>query len=114
MPVIPEELHTFAIQWNLQKIRPSRIEESPSGRPDLLYHIPDLTGSRDLMASISLIDKEMAEKLCGVDRSPEHGCSEEIFELVSLTMHEKGLTMPATPDNALVLFCTLVDDIMDI
>lgn len=113
MPVIREELHKFAMQWNLHKIRPSRNEESPSGRPDLLYHIPDLTGARDLMIPVSLDDVEMAEQLCAV-RSPEHGCSEEFFELVSLIMQEKGLTMPSTADDALVLFCTLIDDIMDI
>ena len=113
MPVIREELHKFAIQWNLHKIRPSRNEESPSGRPDLLYHVPDAAGARDLMIPISLDDVEMAEQICSI-RSPEHGCSEEFFELVSLIMQEKGLTMPTTPDDALILFCTLIDDIMEI
>ena len=113
MPVIREELHKFAIQWNLHKIRPSRNAESPGGRPDLLYHVPDLTGARDLIIPVSHEDVDMAEQLCGV-RSPEHGCSEEFVELASLIMEEKGHTMPTSPDNALVLFCTLIDDIADI
>lgn len=113
MPVIREELHKFAIQWNLHKIRPSRNAESPSGRPDLLYHVPDLTGARDLMMPVSHEEVDIAEQLCGV-RSPEHGCSEEFVELASLIMQEKGHTMPISPDNALVLFCTLIDDIADI
>ena len=113
MPVIREELHKFAIQWNLHKIRPSRNAESPSERPDLLYHVPDLTGARDLMMPVSHEEVDIAEQLCGV-RSPEHGCSEEFVELASLIMQEKGHTMPISPDNALVLFCTLIDDIADI
>ena len=48
MNIIREELHRFAIQWNLHKMRPSRNEESPCGRPDLLYHVPELNGARDL------------------------------------------------------------------
>lgn len=36
------------------------------------------------------------------------------MELASLIMQEKGHTMPISPDNALVLFCTLIDDIADI
>ena len=33
MNIIREELHRFAIQWNLRKMRPSRNEDSPCGRP---------------------------------------------------------------------------------
>ena len=54
MNTIRGELHRFAIQWNLHKIRPSRDEDFPSGRPDLLYHVPELNGARNLMISVSL------------------------------------------------------------
>ena len=73
MPVIREELHKFAMQWNLHKIRPSRNEESPSGRPGLLCFIPENTGARDLMIPVPLDDIENAEQLCSI-RIPEHGC----------------------------------------
>ena len=33
MPLIQQELHTVAKQWNLHNIRPSHNAESPSGRP---------------------------------------------------------------------------------
>ena len=112
VPVIREELHKFAMQWNLHKIRPSRNEESPSGRPDLLYFIPESTGARDLMNLVSLDDIEIAEQLCSI-RTPEHGCSEEFFELVSFIMQEEHLTMLTIPEEALVLLLTLIDHIMD-
>ena len=113
MPLIREELHKFAMQWNLHKIRPSRNIESPSGRPDLLYFIPENTGARDLMIPVLLDDIENAEQLCSI-RIPEHGCSEEFLELVSFIMQEEHLTIPTTPEEALVLFLTLIDNIMDI
>ena len=37
-----------------------------------------------------------------------------VFELVSLIMDEKRLTVPRTPTDALSLFHTLIDDIMEI
>ena len=55
MPVIREELRKFAMQWNLHNIRPSRNEDSPSGLPDLLYFLPDMTGARDLMTNDLMI-----------------------------------------------------------
>ena len=65
------------------------------------------------MIPVSHEDLHMAEQLCGV-RSPEQDCSEEFVELASLIMQEKGHSMPTSPDNALVLFCTLIDNIADI
>ena len=65
------------------------------------------------MIPVSLDDLEMEEQMCSI-RIPEHGCSEEFFDLASIIMHENELTMPTTPGDALLLFCTLIDDIMDI
>ena len=113
MPVIREKLHKFAMQWNLHKRRPSRNEESPSGQPELLYFIPENTEARDLMIPVPLDDIENAEQLCSI-RIPEHGCSEEIFDLVSFIRQEEHLTMPTTPEEALVLFLTSINNIMDI
>ena len=107
MNIVREELHKFAIQWNLHKMRPSRNEDSSCGRPDLLYHVPELNGARDLMILVSLDDLEMAEQMCSI-RIPEHGCSEEFFDLASIIMHENQLTTPTTPDDALLLFCMTI------
>ena len=101
------------MQWNLHNIRQSRNEDSLSGRPDLLYFLLDMTGSRDLMTPISVEDIEIAEQVW-CTRSPEHGCSEEFLELVSLVTDEKRLIVPRTPTDALSLFHTLIDDIIKI
>lgn len=36
-PLIQEELNRVAQHWNLHRIRPSLNQESPPGRPDVLY-----------------------------------------------------------------------------
>ena len=42
--LLNEALHNFQTRWNLHKIRPSRTAGCPSGVPDDLYLLPELTG----------------------------------------------------------------------
>ena len=42
LPLLKEELNHIAQHWNLHKIRPSINQESPPGRPDVLYFLPEL------------------------------------------------------------------------
>lgn len=44
MPVLRAELQRVAQHCNLQEIRPSKNEDSPAGRPDVLYFIPEADG----------------------------------------------------------------------
>ena len=44
MPLLRAGLQRVAQHWNLHKIRPSRNEDSPAGRPDVLYFIPEADG----------------------------------------------------------------------
>ena len=42
--LLNEALYNFQTRWNLHKIRPSRTSGCPSGVPDDLYLLPELTG----------------------------------------------------------------------
>ena len=42
MGLIRDELHRFARLWNNHRIRPAINCASPSGRPDLLYYLPEV------------------------------------------------------------------------
>lgn len=45
MPSIREELHQAAELWNLHRIRSQSLNRnSRSGRPDILYFLPELNG----------------------------------------------------------------------
>ena len=49
--LLNEALHDFKTRWNSHKIRPSRTAGCPSGVPDDLYSLPELTGSSDAVVS---------------------------------------------------------------
>ena len=47
MSVIQKDLDSIRIRWNSHKIRATRHQECPSGKPDVLYHLPDIYGVED-------------------------------------------------------------------
>lgn len=88
MQVLRDELYKFAEQWNLHRMRPSTNVESPSGRPDILYFLPEINGARNLITVVSLDNVEITEQRC-CNRPPETGCTDEFCELASVIMQEK-------------------------
>ena len=61
--LIREELHRFAMEWNLHRIRKSANAESPSGQPDVLYFLSSGTyGARDLITPAHEEDIEIAQQ----------------------------------------------------
>ena len=110
MQVLRDELYKFAEQWNLHRMRPSTNVESPSGRPDILYFLPEINGARNLITVVSLDDVEVAEQRC-CNRPPETGCTDEFCELASVIMQEKNIEMPKTAEDAVTLYSVLTDEI---
>ena len=91
-------------------MRPSRNVESPSGRPDTLYFLPEINRARNLITPVSLDDIDIAEQRCCC-RAPETGCADEFCELASIIMQEKNLEMPKTAEDAVILYSVLIDEI---
>lgn len=110
MQVLRDELFKFAEQWNLHRMRPSRNVESPSGRPDTLYFLPEINRARNLITPVSLDDIDIAEQRCCC-RVPETGCTDEFCELALIIMREKNLEMPKTAEDAVILYSVLIDEI---
>ena len=42
MEIIQKELNSVRIRWNSHKIRATRHQECPPGKPDVLYYLPEL------------------------------------------------------------------------
>lgn len=42
--LIQSEGNEFAVAWNNHRIRQSRMADAPGGRPEILYHLPNLHG----------------------------------------------------------------------
>ena len=47
MSVLRDELYSIACHWNTHNIRHVNNSESPGGRPDQLYLIPQTQGNQD-------------------------------------------------------------------
>lgn len=110
MHLLRDELHRVARLWNLHRIRPSSNLESPSGRPDILFFIPEVANTKDYRVEVGLDELELAEERCCY-RLPENGCVEEFTELANIIMHENNLEMPQTAEEATILYATLIQEI---
>ena len=105
--LIQKELHKVATLWNLHNIRPSRNTESPSGRPDTMYFVPEITGTLDYKTDVDLDDLEVAKEMFSSDR-PVHGCSRAFSELAVMLMQDNRLNHPSNAEEATALYLNLL------
>ena len=63
MELIQAELDRIAQHWNLHEIRSQRHSDIPSGKPELLYYVPEIFGGRDYGQSVDLDDLEICLEL---------------------------------------------------
>lgn len=111
MDLIRDDLHRFANLWNNHLIRPSSNGESPSGRPDLLYFLPEISATQNFLVAVDKDDVTLCEQLL-CDRSCSRvNCSQEFLELAQLITEEENLVMPTTPLEARSLYVSLINHI---
>ena len=108
--IIKDELYKVARHWNIHCIRPSTNAESPSGRPDTLYFLPEVNETRDYKTGASVADIDVAEEMCCM-QNPPNGCEPEFNELAAIIMRENRLQMPTTVDEAEQLYVELLHQI---
>lgn len=110
--LIQTELDEVKAMWNNHRIRPVRNSECPSGRPQVLYNAPQITGGIECKFPVSETDLAMARTFC---KTPLiFGCSKETAQLCHIIMLENSLEMPSTPEEGKVLFETLITEIESI
>ena len=59
MSIIQEELQKATKLWNLHRIRPFTNPESPPGRPDMLYFMPEINNTQDYTTAVHLEDVDL-------------------------------------------------------
>ena len=117
MPLIREELFRCAELWNLHRIRPQPLNRySPSGRPDILFFLPELNGKVSHSHAVTVDDIELAEEVfCAQGRVDMGNNSFEVFEeLAKMIMEDEGLSCPSSQDEALQLYTELLENIENI
>ena len=101
MRLLREELYHAAQHWNLHQIRPTRNQDSPSGRPDLLYFVPESVGVTDCKVCPNHNDVAISKELVNNEQCP----SEEMFcELAE----DEHLHEPQNAHKAKVLYQQLL------
>lgn len=110
MSFINRDLNDTIQQWNEHRIRRSKNTDGPFGKPDVLYFQPEVFATRDfrleLPGNIDHIEREFSIA------PPENGVSDEFQELASALIQEHRLQFPPrTKDDALELFCNIVNAI---
>ena len=113
MDVIQSELHRAAKEWNIHRIRPSSNVESPAGKPDVMYFIPESVDAQDYVTPVDMDQIEIAEDMCA-ERPQAKGCSPYFRELAEIIMEDEGLELATTAEEALQLYFDLLDFIDDL
>ena len=105
MDALQTDLDRIAQQWNSHHIRKMRrFVELPSGKPDALYFIPELTNGHDFGTSVNSEDVKLCTRLYGEKKET---CSQEFKELVNIL--KPCVQIPVHPDEALRRFVELND-----
>lgn len=113
MSILQDELHRAARLWNIHRIRPSSNPESPPGRPDILYYLPEITETQDFMTQVDLEEVELAKEVC-CPEDPSLPCLPQFKDLADIILQEQGLAMPKCHDEARSLYIQLLSCIKDV
>ena len=114
MPVIQDELQRVARLWNSHRIRPSTNQESPPGKPDMLYYLSTTTDdAEECKHALDASELDIAEELCCSNIShPESYV--QFKHLATVIMNEQGLSLPQSPEMAEDLYVRLLIEVEDI
>lgn len=102
-----DELDDTAWTWNAHVIRPSRNPNVPSGRPNIMFSVPELYQATDHLCSVD----EVAVEACATEctfRQPIP-CDPDVYHLCNILMAESQLNVPDDPYQALNLYMHLRD-----
>ena len=96
--------------WNSHRIRPSRNERVPAGRPVVMYSVPQLYQTRDYLQQVDrdAVDVCMAE--CTFI-SAQNCCDDDVYLLCDLYMTQNGWILPVDHATAVTLYINLHDAI---
>ena len=102
MELIQTELDRIVQHWNLHEIRSQRHSDIPSGKPELLYYVPEIFGGRDYGHHVDLDDLEICLELyC----SRKKMYCQDIESWHTSFCHIKGREIQTKPMPYIEIFC---------
>ena len=109
--MIQDELDVTVETWDSHKIRPSRNDNVPHGRPNVMFMLPSLYGSDDYINRVSLNDLSVCRNI-SVYRSSV-ACDSDVFKLCTLLQAHHGLNFPKDGYEACTLYVKLKELILN-
>lgn len=97
--LVQAELDRIAVSWNRHSIREQRNAEIPSGKPDLMYFIPEVFGGHNFGKRVDLED---VNACCEIYGSRRKICCQEFEDLARLLIPD--LQVPVNVHDALQLY----------
>ncbi|XP_057300662.1 uncharacterized protein LOC130635218 [Hydractinia symbiolongicarpus] len=110
--LIQKELDDMIEVHNTHRIRPYPNQECPSGRPDIIYAVPETYGSSYYKININQAYLTLAKPYT-TEKNPL-GCNTEFEKVALQLMINKSLTFPNNADEAKKLFVKLIEAIDNI
>jgi hypothetical protein len=105
MDALQTDLDRIAQHWNSHDIRrQKRYVELPSGKPDVMYFVPEITNGYDFKTYVNPDDVNMCIQLYGKEKET---CSAKFKEIINII--KPGVRVPVHPYEALLLFIELND-----
>ncbi|XP_038133904.1 uncharacterized protein LOC119778637 [Cyprinodon tularosa] len=102
MGLIQDELEDTVQVWNAHTIRPSKNISVPSGRPNVMYALPQLYGTRDFLSLVEDEHIQLCKDECVFRQLIP--CDPDVYGLCNILMSESHLTLPRDPYQAVNLY----------
>lgn len=99
-----EDIRVFAASWNQHKIRSIKTSHSPSGRPHIMYNMPELYDCEDFLCDIDADEVDVCLDECSFDHLP---CDEDVYNLANILMAEVNWIRDVDPFNNVNLYIFL-------
>lgn len=106
------DLDETAKVWDSHLIRRSRNTNVPTGRPNIMYSIPELYSTDNYLCEIDDEEIEICKEHATF-RSGIH-CDEDIYNMCIQIIAENSLLIPKDPDQALDLYLELRQKIISL
>ena len=97
---LQEDLDDMKEYWNNHKIRKSHAAESPDGRPELMYCLPEDYGGNESKVPMCLSDLSSISSIYSTSANYSFCCLMEFVKLAMAVMSENNLLWPSNRDES--------------
>lgn len=102
------DLNEMVRVWNTHHIRASKNQNSPHGRPVVMYMLPSSYNTSSYLHDVDQTKIGVCQEEC-IFRQ-QHVCDGDIHELCTILMEENNLVEPTTVDEAVSLYSKLKNE----